>query len=523
MGMWSPTAAPFMIFTPHHQVVDTAEEAAALAVKEGCDLNCGQVYPALLKAVEQGLIDESTVNKGLRRLLEARFRLGMFDPPERVPYAQIPYDIVNNPRHQALALQMAQESIVLLKNEGGLLPLSKDLSSIAVIGPNADDLQVLLGNYHGTAVTAVSPLNGICQKVRPETKVYYSPGCDIAEGIPTLSVVPSACLRPLNGDAGQHGMTAVYYDNAKFKGDPVRVQINSLVDFAWKGVSPLSGGWGDPFSVRWEGYLVPPMSGTYTLGTNCYNQVDVYLDEEHLIDIWHEHHPRITARQVELEAGRLYQLRLDYASSHLDPQMQLLWTLPDMDYEADAIAAAEKADVVVMVMGLTANLEGEEMPVQVVGFDRGDRTDINLPPVQEKLLKRIHGLGKPIVLVLLNGSALAVNWADENIPTIIEAWYPGEAGGTAVADVLFGDYNPGGRLPVTFYKTVDDLPPFENYDMDGRTYRYFEGEPLYAFGHGLSYTDFDYNDLKITPSQAGADDTVTVSFEVTNIGKRHGG
>jgi beta-glucosidase len=506
----------------YHKVVNTAEEAAALAVRNGCELNCGETYPALLEAVERGLISEEIIDRAVRRLFTARFRLGMFDPPEQVPYAQIPYEIVDSADHRALALQAARESIVLLKNEGDLLPLRKDLKSIAVIGPNADDLQVLLGNYNGTPARAITPLEGIRKKISPATRLYYAQGCPIADGVPPLQVIPSAHLRPVETDGNATGLTAAYYDNPRFEGQPVLSRIDRTVDFVWKDTTPLTGEWGDQFAARWTGFLVPPRSGAYMLGANGFSEYNLYLEGDLIVAYTDLHHPIVQAKEVELEAGRFYAIRLDYVNRGLDPQVTLLWSVPGADYVADAVAVAQKAEIVVVVMGLSPTLEGEEMPVRVAGFVGGDRTDIKLPRPQEELLKQMHALGKPIVLVLLNGGALAVNWAAEHIPAIVEAWYPGQAGGEALADVLFGDYNPAGRLPVTFYRSIEDLPPFEDYRMEGRTYRYFEGEPLFPFGYGLSYTTFEFENLRIDQPEVKARGRVAVSVDVTNTGDRDG-
>jgi beta-glucosidase len=506
----------------HHKVVETAAEAAALAVKHGCELNCGSVYPALLDAVEQGLISEETIDGAVERLFRARFRLGMFDPPEQVPYAQIPYEIINSPEHQALALQVARESIVLLKNEGDLLPLPKDLSAIAIVGPNASDLQVLLGNYSGTPLQAVTPLQGIRKKLSPSTRLYYAQGCDWVDGVPALQVIPATCLRPNGATANGAGLTAAYYDTPDLEGEPAFLRLDPTVDFIWKDTTPLTGQWGDGFAVRWTGFLVPPASGAYQLGVNGFSGYKLYLDGELIVEYEDIHHPVLETKRVQLEAGRFYSLRLDYVSRWLAPQVQLLWASLDADYETTAFEVAKKADVVIAMMGLSPSLEGEEMPVHVDGFDSGDRTDIGLPRAQEQFLKRIHALGKPVVLVLLNGSALAVNWAAEHVPAIVEAWYPGQAGGDALADVLFGDCNPAGRLPVTLYRSVDDLPPFEDYNMAGRTYRYFHGEPLFPFGYGLSYTTFALNNLHIDSPQVEVGGQVAISASVTNSGDRAG-
>jgi len=504
----------------HHQVVASAEEAAAMAVKSGCELNCGGVYSALLEAVEQGLISEEIITRAVERLFNARFRLGMFDPPEQVPYAQIPYEIINSPAYQALALQAARESIVLLKNEGCLLPLPKDLAAIAVVGPNADDLAALLGNYNGTPARAVTPLTGIRQKVSMSTRVYHAPGCAWVDSMVPLQAIPSTCLRPIGG--GEAGLTGEYYDNPEFKGCPAMCRVDRVVDFCWRDTSPLTGCWGDRFAVRWTGFLIPPVSGIYRLGVYGHSGYKLYLDGELLAESEFVHHPLFKSQEVELEADRLYSIHLEYVNRGLDPQVQLLWALPVGDLATRALEIVDKADVVVAVMGLSPQLEGEEMPIKIDGFVGGDRTGIELPLPQERLLKKLHDMGKPVVLVLLNGSALAIPWAAEHIPAIIEAWYPGQAGGEALADVLFGDYNPAGRLPVTFYRSEDDLPPFGDYNMAGRTYRYFQGEPLFPFGRGLSYTTFEFSDLQISPGRVTVGGRVSIDANITNTGHRAG-
>jgi beta-glucosidase len=513
----------------HHNVVETPEEAAAVSVQAGCDLNCGSTFPALCEAVRQGLIDEATIDQAVRRLFRARFRLGMFDPPEQVSYTQIPYEVVDAPEHRALALQAAREAIVLLKNEGDLLPLSKDIASIAVIGPNADDMQVLMGNYHGYASKAVTPLEGIRAKLAPTTKLYTAEGCPIVKGEPPHTVVPSSALRPLRAAGNRRGLTAAYYDNPEFEGEPVLTRVDPIVDFVWEDSTPFAGAWGQFFGVRWTGYLVPPVTGTYRLGVRDAYSVQLYLDGALVMDSRHGFYAKLYSIEVELEAGRLYEFRLDCVNRRLDPRMKLVWSVPTPDDGLErAVEMAEKADVVVMVMGLSATLEGEELRdgqghlLDIEGFHGGDRTDLGLPGTQRELLRRVHALSKPIVLVLMNGSALAVDWAKANVPAIVEAWYPGEEGGMAIADVLFGDYNPGGRLPVTFYTSVDDLPPFEDYAMDGHTYRYFRGEPLFPFGHGLSYTTFSLDNLEIARPEVEVGGEVAVRVEVINTGERAG-
>ncbi len=358
-----------------HKIVANPMEASVLAVKAGCDLTCGNEYESLVEAVSRGLITEGTIDLSVRRLMEARFRLGMFDPPGSVRYAQIPYAENDTPEHSRLALTVAQESMVLLKNSGNTLPLKKDLKSIAVIGPNADALDVLLGNYNGTPSHPVTVLQGIRNHVSPDTKVLYARGCELVEGVS-----------------------------------------------------------------------------------------------------------------------------------------------PKTDSTGDALALAQQADVIIAVMGISPALEGEEMSVNLKGFSGGDRTDIALPALQQSLLRALAGLGKPLVLVVMNGSAVAVPRDDQTVRAILEAWYPGQQGGNAVADVLFGDYNPAGRLPVTFYKSVSDLPSFDNYAMEGRTYRYFHGEPLYPFGFGMSYTRFEYTKVAVSKPVVRQSESIRVRATVKNAG-----
>jgi len=364
-----------------HKVVGTAAEAAALGVRAGTDLECSNVYRNLKESLEKKLITEDEINIAVKRLFVARFRLGMFDPPEMVKYTRIPYSVNDSEQNKALAKETTLKSIVLLKNENNLLPLSKNAGKIAVIGPNSDQSFVLLGNYNGTPSDPITPLRGIKEKLAGVSEVLFAEGCNWVAGI--------------------------------------------------KGQKP------------------------------------------------------------------------------------------DEELKSEALEVAKKADIIIMCMGITPRLEGEEMRVTVDGFRGGDRTRIDLPDVQQQLIRDIHALGKPVILVLLNGSALAVNWEKENIPAIIESWYGGQAAGQAIADVIFGDYNPAGRLPVTVYKSVSDLPDFSDYKMDNRTYRYFKGEPLYPFGYGLSYTTFKYSKLKVA-KKINATEPLTVTVKVQNTGEMAG-
>ncbi|HEU0054383.1 MAG TPA: glycoside hydrolase family 3 C-terminal domain-containing protein, partial [Longimicrobium sp.] len=467
----------------NHKLVATAPEAATVALRAGTDLDCGtRVYPTLVEAVRRGLVSEARVDTAVKRLFTARFRLGMFDPPSRVRWARIPYEAVDQPAHRELAREVARQSMVLLKNEGGTLPLRRDLGTLAVIGPNADQWLMLLGNYNGVPSETVTPLTGIRRAVSPSTTVLFARGAELAEGLPTFDVVPSTAFR---------GLRAAFFRGREMEGAAVFAAADSVIDANWHNGAPREGLDDDDFGVRWTGEIVPPRTGTYTLAMLSTTRWELFVDDSLVARSRYNYRdelgdPRVvTAPELRLEAGKSYRVRVDAHESYGDAQVQLLWSAPHGDLEAEALDAARKADAVVMFLGLSPRLEGEEMRVEVDGFRGGDRTSLDLPATQQRLLERVVALGKPTVLVLLNGSALAVNWADAHVPAILEAWYPGQAAGTAIADVLFGDYNPAGRLPVTFYRSVSDLPPFESYDMRGRTYRFFGGTPLYPFGHGL--------------------------------------
>jgi beta-glucosidase len=507
------------IYQRHH-FVNTAEEASAMALKRGTDLECGNTYRALVAAVKQGLVSERDIDRAVKRLFTARFRLGMFDPPEMVPYAKIPFSANDSAEHRRLALEAARESIVLLKNDHNTLPLRKDLKSIAVIGPNANEVSVLLGNYNGQPSRATTPLAGIRQQVSAQTKLLHAIGTTLTDV--SVVPVPSSALR---GPNGEPGLKAEFFANKNLEGTPVLTRIDESVNFDWGTSSPAPGVPDDDFSARWTGKLVPAVSGKYRFGAIADDGVRIYLDGKLIAEDWTEHSPTTVTGEVTLQSGRSYDLKIEYYESKIGAVAKLVWQPPAAAADtplAEAVKLAKQADAVVLVLGLSSQLEGEEMRVREPGFLGGDRTSIGLPPRQQALLEAVAATGKPVVLVLLNGSALAVNWANEHVPAIVETWYPGEEGGTAIADVLFGDYNPAGRLPVTFYKSVDDLPPFTDYRMQGRTYRYFKGEPLYAFGFGLSYTKFKYDNLKISAGQISAGDELKITADVTNVGDRAG-
>ncbi|MGE5127289.1 MAG: glycoside hydrolase family 3 C-terminal domain-containing protein, partial [Betaproteobacteria bacterium] len=523
----------------NHKLVATPAEAAALALRRGCDLECSFefTYRSLPEALRRGLVAEKDLDVALTRLFLARLKLGMFDPPERVRYARIPYSVNDAPEHDALARRMAQESIVLLKNTG-LLPLRKDLKAVAVIGPNADALAPLHGNYFGTASRPVTVLAGIKAAVSPATRVLYARGSSLVEGRSdpdALEPIPAEALRPA-ANAAEHGLTGEYFNNRGFEGEPSLTRVDAKVDFNWyrgspteelvaRGELPRVRALGnDDFSVRWTGQLVPPVSGDYELGVSGDDGVRLFLDGKLLFEDWAERRTPVTkTAALHLEGGRAYAIRLEYYEGMRDANVRLGWKRPGTpDPFVEALEAARAADAIVFVGGLSPEVEEEEMRMSFPGFAGGDRTDIELPSPQRKLLEALHATGKPVVLVLLSGSALAVNWAQEKLPAILLGWYPGQRGGNAVSDVLFGDVSPAGRLPVTFYESVDQLPPFADYAMKDRTYRYFGGRPLYPFGYGLSYTRFAYSGLRLGRTELGASDPLDVSLAVENVGTRDG-
>ena len=495
-----------------------ATQAAAQALKAGTDLECGSDYKNLKAAVDKGLLTEEEINTAVKRVFTARFKLGMFDPDEMVPYAQIPFFVNCSDYNNSLSRLAAQKSIVLLKNSENLLPLSKDIKTIAVIGPNADNFEALIGNYNGIAKDPVTVLNGIRNKVYPDTRVIYSEGSDLAEGIHNLTTIPSRYLQTADGKQGALGE---YYNNREMAGNPLFSRVDDDIDFYWEHLSPRYDLPDDDFGIRWTTWLVPPETGTYYLGGWGSSSYEILLDGKSLIKYRVEHSAFHAEAPAELTAGKKYKIEVLYRNYSGDADIKLLWSRPRVNLIEKAVAVAKEADVTVLVLGLSQRLEGEEMPIKIDGFSGGDRTNLNLPASQEALLAAVAATGKPLIVILENGGALSVNNAQQKATAIILAGYGGQQGGNAVADVLFGDYNPAGRLPVTYYKSVDQIPAFENYDMKGKTYRFFTQEPLYPFGYGLSYTTFTYSNLSV-PAKATAGDSVKIKVTVTNSGKVSG-
>jgi len=499
-----------------HHYTQSMDEGVAAAVKSGMDIVCGLPMSdvnvensAIYEAAKNGLIPAADIDRAVRRLFRARMKLGMFDPPSLVPYAGIPVSDNDTEAHRQLALKTAKETLVLLKNETHLLPLGAKYKTIAVIGPNADSVDPLLGNYNGTPSRPMTVLAGIRARFTG-SRVIYAAGSSLT-GAP-LSTLPVAFLK---NQSGHPGLSAEYFKGTELGGAPVIRRTDPAVNFPWNtGVSPQLK---ENFSVRWTGTLHPKETGDYQIGFTATDACHIWVDNQKLGESGDSDTSKTRLKTLSLEAGHAYPIRMECSQKNSAGLVRLVWHEPGE--KKDYTDAVEQADVIVAVLGLAGELEGEEMPINVPGFSGGDRTSLDLPQAQLDLLKSLVASGKPVVLVLMNGSALSVNWADEHVKAILEAWYPGEEGGTAVAQALAGDFSPGGKLPLTFYKSVDQIPPFEDYNMKGRTYRYFTGEPLYPFGYGLSYTSFEYSNLSFDKNSLAAPDDLNASVDVKNTGQ----
>jgi len=425
-----------------------------------------------------------------------------------------------------LSLRAARESIVLLKNQDHTLPLQSEIKSIAVVGPTAELIQALQGNYNGPPPSPVYPLDGI-EKRFPSAKVNYSQGSSLVEGFAVP--IEHTALHPANGTGD--GLTGEYFSTPDLSGQPVLTRTDRRINFNWDKVIPVSGLKRNNFSVRWSGTFTPPAPGEYKLGVRvnyCYacenaEGFRLYLDDKLIVESGKKQPERGEVNQASatFTDTKPHPIRLEYLHGTGTAGIDLSWQAPAAVLREEAVAAAKQSDLTVAFVGLSPSLEGEEMPVKLEGFSGGDRTSIDLPATQEDLLKGLAATGKPLVVVLQSGSALAVNWAQQNAQAILHAWYPGAEGGTAIAETLAGDNNPAGRLPLTFYSSLQQVPAFEEYSMKGRTYRYLADKPLYGFGFGLSYTTFVYSNLKVAPS-VKAGDPVTVEVDVKNSGAMAG-
>jgi beta-glucosidase len=515
------------IFRDHH-FTKTQPEASALAVQRGMDNECidfakvkdDHDYRPYWEAYKQGILKESEIDTALVRLFTARMKLGMFDPPEAVPYSKIDEKELDTAEHRALARVLANESMVLLKNDG-TLPLKKGPLKVALVGPLADQTKYLLGNYNGVPTHTVSVLEGLRAEF-PDAQISFVPGTQFLRN--DGDAVPASAFTT---SEGQPGMKLEFSTGAIFGGKTTVLATRdvSAVDLKAEDV-PQEAKDKYPSRAEWDGFLTPTGTGDYTVGVRFQaGFARVMVDGKPVAQGWAGPEDRGDAKvgHVHLEQGKKVSLKVVYSQTNAGPiRAQLIWRKYEPRPSPEAIAAARAADVIIAVLGITSELEGEEMPVNEEGFKGGDRTSIDLPKPEQELLEAVTATGKPVVLVLANGSALAVNWAAQHANAILESWYPGEEGGAAIAETLSGKNNPAGRLPVTFYTGVDQLPPFEDYAMKGRTYRYFEGKPLYPFGSGLSYTTFSYSDLRLPPNAIKAGDALPVEVAVTNTGQREG-
>ena len=507
-------------FFRYHKTHKDATASAVDALIHGTDVECGRtVYTTLVDAVKKGLVKESQIDVSLKRLFTIRYRLGMFDPPSMVKYAQTSETVLESDAHKALALKMAQQSIVLLKNENNTLPLSKTLKKIVVLGPNADNKIAVLGNYNGIPSKVVSLLDGIRAKAGAGTEVVYEKAVNFTND--TILVLNNSIVSRYTYD-GKPGVRAEYFTNETLEGTPAVVRVENDIDHFWQeGEIPVQGIPASHFSARYTTSIIAEKNETINFEIEGDDGYKVFINDKMMAEAWTRN--RWGAKQFVLPVKKdsVYKIVVEYYQGEWSAAIKLK---AGNYVKTDFAALANKykdADVFIYAGGISPQLEGEEMPVSVPGFKGGDRTSILLPAVQTELLKALQAAGKPIVFVMLTGSAIAVPWENEHLPAIVNTWYGGQSAGTALADVLFGDYNPAGRLPVTFYKSDNDLPGFSDYSMTGRTYRYFKGEALYPFGYGLSYTSFNYNNLKVS-SQLKKGVNTTVSVTVTNTGKRDG-
>jgi beta-glucosidase len=493
-----------------HKSEPDAAHAAAAAVKAGTDLDCGATYAALPQAVKQGLISEAEVDTSLERLMTARIRMGLIDSSL---YDRIPTSDLNAPEHRLLALRAAEEGMVLLKN-GGALPLN-GVKKIAVIGPNADLLQSIEGNYTGSPPDPSLPLPALRDAFGADN-VLYAEGAPLTEGM--RMPVPETYLKPA-ADSAVHGLMGQYFDNTDFSGPPAFSQVDRVINFDWyhtapKGLKPLG------FSVRWTGVITPPAPGAYTLdfrgrsvGADKTANVHIWIDGKLLAD---------DASQLIFADTQPHTVRIDYVRAKEDRASSFDWIAPSDALRAEAVAAAKVSDAVVALVGLSPDLEGEEMKVDYPGFHGGDRTNLALPEAQQQMLEAVKATGKPLIVVYMTGGEISDPWVEQNADAILQAWYLGVMGGQAIANTLTGQNNPSGRLPYTLYADISELPPFEDYGMQGRTYRYFDGKVLHPFGQGLSYTSFAYAAPSLSAPSIKAGDPVTATVQVSNSGARDG-
>nr|WP_315155427.1 glycoside hydrolase family 3 C-terminal domain-containing protein [uncultured Flavobacterium sp.] len=505
-------------FFKNHKTHPDAASASADAVFHGTDIDCGtDAYKALVQAVKQGKITEAQIDVSVKRLFMVRFRLGMFDPVAMVKYAQTPDNVLESKEHAAHALKMAQQSMVLLKNEKQTLPLSKKLKKIVVLGPNADNSIAILGNYNGTPTNLKTVLQGIKDKVGPDTEVIFEKAVNFTNN----NLLQYKDLSQQYSYEGKQGFKAEYYNNKDLEGTPA-VTRETKVDNIWQEGQAVTGTIrANNFSVRYTTDFKAEKDDAITFELQGDDGYRFLVNSTIVIDSWKKNRWGSKTYELAVKKGSSYTLTVEYWQGDGSANIKMSagsYIKTDYSQIADRY---KDADAFIFTGGISPQLEGEEMKVSDPGFEGGDRTSILLPAVQTELMKALKTTGKPVIFVMMTGSAIATPWESENIPAILNAWYGGQSAGTAVADILFGDYNPSGRLPVTFYKGDSDLASFNDYNMENRTYRYFKGVPQYGFGFGLSYTTFKYSKLEM-PVQIEKSKNVKVSVTITNTGQFSG-
>ncbi len=504
-------------FFKNHKTHPDAATASADAVLHGTDIDCGtDAYKSLVEAVRKGLITEKQIDVSIKRLFMIRFRLGLFDPASMVPYAQTPATVLEHADHKAHALKMAQQSIVLLKNEGGTLPLSKNIKKIVVLGPNADNAIAVLGNYNGTPSSIITCLQGIKNKLGPATEVVYEKAVNFTND----TLLQYADMSKNYSWEDNRGFKAEYFNNKELSGKPLAIQQVSKIEFNWQeGEIVTDTMKAYHFSARYSTDFTADKTGDISFELNADDGYRFLVDGKEVINAWSRNRWGARTYKLQTEKGKTYRLVLEYYQGEGKAGVQLrAGNFVKTDFKALA-GRIKDADAIIYVGGISPQLEGEEMRVDYPGFNGGDRTSILLPAVQTELMKSLVDSKVPVVFVMMTGSAIATPWEAQHVPAIVNAWYGGQSAGTAIADVLFGDYNPSGRLPLTFYAGDQDLPDFNSYEMKGRTYRYFKGKPLYAFGHGLSYTQYQYDQMEVLSDKKNH---YTVMVKVSNTGEMDG-
>lgn len=501
-----------------HLTHPDAATASAAAVVSGTDLDCGSSYKALLESVKKGYIKEEDIDVSVRRLLEARFRLGEMDKNEDVSWSKIPYSVVASDAHNKVALDAARKSMTLLMNKNNTLPLKRGGLTVAVMGPNANDSVMQWGNYNGVPSHTITILDGIRSALSTTDKLIYEQGCALVEK--TLLESAFSQCRSENGQ----GFTAKYWNNMDKSGAlAATTQVKTPFNFCTMGATVFAPGVNlTNFTATYSSIFTPDRTGEVVFEFYVNGVANLLIDGKEVRGTKANHGARKMNYSMKVEAGKAYDIQIDFAYNRSDAQLNFDFGYKEEINIEKSIVKVKDADIIIFVGGISPSLEGEEMGVNLPGFKGGDRTDIELPAVQRDFIKALRQAGKKVVFVNCSGSPVGLEPETENTDAILQAWYPGQAGGKAVADVLFGNYNPAGKLPVTFYRNTAQLPDFENYDMQGRTYRYMTEAPLFPFGYGLSYTTFIYGDLHVNKTSAKSGEKITLTVPLTNTGKIDG-